>query len=192
MSIIRNGSNYGSISHFPKITDYGDDLKENEIMSAFLNQYYKNNEAPKLIIVNVIPEQKKLLEELFSKQEKHLVNIYKPLKGFKLKILNDLEKTAFQNLNKKLFQNTSNKKNLFNLSKLLNINEIKKIETYDNSHNHETNAIGAFITLVFLEILIKARFIFLRSKKPIILVRIFDMFRIGIAYGLFSEGLKLL
>ena len=146
MSIIRNGSNYGSISHFPKITDYGDDLKENEIMSAFLNQYYKNNDAPKLIIVNVTPEQKSLLEELFSKQQKHLVKIYKPLKGFKLKILNDLEKTALQNLNKKLFQNTSNKKNLFNLSKLLNINEIKKIETYDNSHNQGTNAIGAFIT----------------------------------------------
>ena len=52
--------------------------------------------------------------------------------------------------------------------------------------------VGAFITLIFLEILIKARFIFLKSQKPIILVRVFDMFRIGIAYGLFSEGLKLL
>ena len=52
--------------------------------------------------------------------------------------------------------------------------------------------VGAFITLIFLEILIKARFIFLQSEKPIILVRVFDMFRIGIVYGLFSEGLKLL
>ena len=52
--------------------------------------------------------------------------------------------------------------------------------------------VGAFITLIFLEILIKARFIFLKTKKPIILVRVFDMFRIGLAYGLFSEGLKLL
>ena len=52
--------------------------------------------------------------------------------------------------------------------------------------------VGAFIALIFLEILIKARFIFLKSKKPIILVRVFDMLRIGLAYGLFSEGLKLL
>ena len=52
--------------------------------------------------------------------------------------------------------------------------------------------IGAFIVLIFLEILIKVRFIFLKSKKPKILVWIIDMFRIGIAYGLFSEGLKLL
>ena len=52
--------------------------------------------------------------------------------------------------------------------------------------------VGAFITLIFLEILIQARFLFLETKKPIILVRIFDMLRIGLAYGLISEGLKLL
>ena len=52
--------------------------------------------------------------------------------------------------------------------------------------------VGAFIVLLFLEILIKARFIFLKSKKPKILIWIFDMFRIGLTYGLFSEGLKLL
>ena len=52
--------------------------------------------------------------------------------------------------------------------------------------------VGAFVVLIFLEILIKARFIFLKSKQPIILVRVFDMFRIGLTYGLFSEGLKLL
>ena len=52
--------------------------------------------------------------------------------------------------------------------------------------------VGAFIVLVFLEVLIKARFIFLKSKKPKILVWVIDMFRLGIAYGLFSEGLKLL
>ena len=52
--------------------------------------------------------------------------------------------------------------------------------------------VGAFITLIFLELLIKARFFSLKSKKPIILIRVVDMFRIGITYGLFSEGLKLL
>jgi len=52
--------------------------------------------------------------------------------------------------------------------------------------------VGAFVVLIFLEILIKARFIFLKSKNPIIIIRVFDMFRIGLTYGLFSEGLKLL
>ena len=52
--------------------------------------------------------------------------------------------------------------------------------------------VGAFVALIFLEMLIKARFIFLKNKNPIIVVRVFDMFRIGLTYGLFSEGLKLL
>ena len=52
--------------------------------------------------------------------------------------------------------------------------------------------VGALITLIFLELLIKARFFFLKSKKPIIVIRVLDMFRIGIAYGLISEGMKLL
>ena len=52
--------------------------------------------------------------------------------------------------------------------------------------------VGAFLTLIFLELLIQARFIFLKSQKPIILTRVFDMFRIGLTYGLFSEALKLL
>ena len=52
--------------------------------------------------------------------------------------------------------------------------------------------VGALIALIFLELLIQARFVFLKSNKPIILVRVFDMFRIGLEYGLFSEGLKLL
>jgi len=52
--------------------------------------------------------------------------------------------------------------------------------------------VGAFIVLIFLEVLIKARFIFLKSKRPKILVWLFDIFRIGISYGLISEGLKLL
>ena len=52
--------------------------------------------------------------------------------------------------------------------------------------------VGAFIALIFLEILIKARLNFIKTRQPIILLRVFDMFRIGLTYGLVSEGLKLL
>ena len=52
--------------------------------------------------------------------------------------------------------------------------------------------VGALFALIFLELLIQLRFFSLKSKKPIIVIRVLDMFRIGIAYGLFSEALKLL
>ena len=52
--------------------------------------------------------------------------------------------------------------------------------------------VGAFFTLIFLEVLIRGRFYLLKSKKPTVIIRVLDLFRIGIAYGLFSEALKLL
>lgn len=52
--------------------------------------------------------------------------------------------------------------------------------------------IGALFALLFLEILIQTRFFFIKSNKPIIIIRIIDSFRIGTSYGLFSEALKLL
>ena len=60
-----------------------------------------------------------------------------------------------------------------------------------NGADNLMDPVGALFTLIFLELLIKARFSFLRMKKPIILIRAFDMLRIGITYGLISEALKL-
>ena len=60
-----------------------------------------------------------------------------------------------------------------------------------NGADNLMDPVGALFTLIFLELLIKARFSFLKMKKPIIIIRVFDMFRIGITYGLISEALKL-
>ncbi len=60
-----------------------------------------------------------------------------------------------------------------------------------NGADNLMDPVGALFTLIFLELLIKARFSFLKIKKPIIIIRVFDMLRIGITYGLISEALKL-
>jgi len=60
-----------------------------------------------------------------------------------------------------------------------------------NGADNLMDPVGAFFTLIFLELLIKARFSLLKMKKPIIITRVFDLFRIGITYGLISEALKL-
>ena len=52
--------------------------------------------------------------------------------------------------------------------------------------------VGAFFTVLFFELIIRLRFYFKDIKKPTIILGIFDMLRIGLAYGLFTEALKLL
>jgi len=51
--------------------------------------------------------------------------------------------------------------------------------------------VGAFFTVIIIEIMIRLRGPLLMSKKSSILLQILDMIRIGLIYGLFMEGFKL-
>tara|TARA_Y100001968_G_C19241070_1_gene659443 strand:+ start:304 stop:645 length:342 start_codon:yes stop_codon:yes gene_type:complete len=52
--------------------------------------------------------------------------------------------------------------------------------------------IGAFFTVLFIEILVRIRRNFDSSPSSKILLYMIDMARIGLLYGLFMEGFKLL
>ena len=52
--------------------------------------------------------------------------------------------------------------------------------------------IGALITVLLLEIMVRSRKVFNKTTKTIIVLNLLDFFRIGIIYGLFTEALKLL
>ena len=52
--------------------------------------------------------------------------------------------------------------------------------------------VGAFISILFIEILIKIRRSFIEDKTKKLLVLISDFLRLGLFYGFFTEGLKLL
>tara|TARA_Y100000589_G_scaffold202901_1_gene191417 strand:- start:1738 stop:2079 length:342 start_codon:yes stop_codon:yes gene_type:complete len=52
--------------------------------------------------------------------------------------------------------------------------------------------IGAIISVLFIEILIKLRRVFNKDVKTRFYILLTDCLRIGICYGFFTEGLKLL
>ncbi len=52
--------------------------------------------------------------------------------------------------------------------------------------------IGAFFTVIFIEIFVRIRRSYLEKKSPSISLPAFDSFRMGFVYGLFMEGFKLL
>tara|TARA_Y100001968_G_scaffold240941_1_gene224494 strand:+ start:12 stop:353 length:342 start_codon:yes stop_codon:yes gene_type:complete len=51
--------------------------------------------------------------------------------------------------------------------------------------------IGAFFTVLFIEILVRSRRNFYSSNSSLIVLNLMDMLRIGLLYGLFMEGFKL-
>ena len=144
ITIFRSGSNYGSIPFFPKINQ--EDNSE-EIMEAFICQFYNKHTPPRLILTNVFPKEKNLIENFLSDLTKLKTNILRPKKGLKHEILINSKKNALEILNRKIFEKSSNKSNLNSFKKKFKIKQkLNKIEVYDNSHLQGKNSVGAMIT----------------------------------------------
>lgn len=146
MNIIRNGSSYGSKAYFPNIGKNAIDVNDNEIMQAFICQFYDKNVPATNILVNQNPKDKTLIEELLSKKHDIKVKIDLPQRGKKLEIINSALKNAAENLNRKIFEKTSNKNNLNKIKTIFRFeNDLNKIEIYDNSHHQGKSPIGAMV-----------------------------------------------
>lgn len=136
---IRNGLQYGSRTFFPK-HDEGE-TKEN-ILSAFIGQFYMNKPVPKNILVNVYPTDKEILCEALSLQ------IHKPYTGDKQRLIEMAEDNARMALLREE-QNIKNNKEIFaKIQKAFSLDTVpQRIEVYDNSHLQGTSAVGAMIAV---------------------------------------------
>ncbi|MDC0093585.1 excinuclease ABC subunit UvrC [Alphaproteobacteria bacterium] len=101
MNVIRNGSSYGSKAYFPNVGKNAIDVNDDEIMQAFICQFYDKNFPATNILVNQNPKDKTLIEELLSKKHQIKVKIDLPLRGKKLEVLNSTLKNAEESLNRK-------------------------------------------------------------------------------------------
>jgi excinuclease ABC subunit C len=140
----RAKQNWGNQSYFPR---HDPEQNISEIMSSFLMQFYENKNVPKLIIINVDIDDKKLIEDTLAKKENANISISVAKKGSKAKIIAIAEKNAREALNRKLYE-ANNNKNLFEgISKKFDLkNNINLVEIYDNSHIQGTNSVGAMVT----------------------------------------------
>ena len=146
MTIIRNGHNYGSKSYFPNIGKNGIDVNEDEIMQAFICQFFDKNIPAENILVNKYPKETQLVEELLFRKHNFKIKIQVPKKGKKLDILNSVIKNAEESLNRKIYEKSSNQENIKKLKNIFELEkEIRKIEVYDNSHHQGKAPIGAMI-----------------------------------------------
>jgi len=140
----RGKQNWGNQSYFPK---HDPDQEISEIMSSFLMQFYENKNVPKLIIINLDIEDKKLIEQALSKKENNNISITVAKKGTKAKVVSLAEKNAKESLNRKLYEKNNNKNLFEGISKKFNFkNNINLVEIYDNSHIQGTNSVGAMVS----------------------------------------------
>ncbi len=119
------------------------DLVGDNSFSNFLYQYYSTHKIPKFILVNVLPNNQKLLESLLSEQSGFTVKILKPNKGKKRDIINLILK------NIKLIHSKGGEPGLVELKEILNLPEIPNvIECFDISNHGADFAVGSMSRFV--------------------------------------------
>ena len=141
--VVRNGKIRGTKTHLIKQAHYNsfDDVYQ----SAIFNFYDNQLDIPKKILCAFKLEKKKLLEEMFLKKHKVKVKIINsPSKSIR-PIFNLCKINAMQ-----VIKNHISKEDKYTfasneLSNLLGIKEIKKIEGYDVSHISGDNAVASCV-----------------------------------------------
>jgi excinuclease ABC subunit C len=143
VSFFRNGNNYGFKPYFLNVGE--DDLVE-EIMEAFLGQFYADQEMPDLVLVGGFSEHKVGVANPDWHRSGLIGKIQTPKQGYKFNLLQDYLKLAKQELEKKLTSQIKDLEMLVELKKLFDLPKIpERIEVYDNSHTGGQFVVGGFI-----------------------------------------------
>ena len=141
--IYRSGQNWGNKSYFPK---HSDEVETYEILERFIVDFYTRYSPPKNVLLNLPIKNSSLIETSLKSIYNYKTSFFVPKKGKKLDIVNYASRNSELALKNHIAQSHSDKENLSQLSKVLNITKkIKRVEAYDNSHLSGKNAVGAMI-----------------------------------------------
>lgn len=139
----RGGRNYGNRAYFPS---HDKVLEVEEVLAAFIAQFYDNKAAPALILVSHdLPEQE-LLEEALSVRAGSKVELHAPKRGDKKRLVDHAVNNARDAHGRRLAETGSQAKLLAGVAEAFGLAEPpQRIEVYDNSHIQGAHAIGGMI-----------------------------------------------
>ncbi len=139
----RAGQNWGDRSFFPR---HEKDASEQEVLAAFLGQFYDDKPAPKLILASHDIEEAELLAEALSLRADRKVEIHTPARGEKAKLVQYARRNAEEALARRQAEGAAQSKLLDGVMETFDLEaRPARIEVYDNSHIQGSNAVGAFI-----------------------------------------------
>ncbi|PCJ32640.1 MAG: excinuclease ABC subunit C [Gammaproteobacteria bacterium] len=140
---IRGGRSLGNKSYFPK-GSAGSTAEE--LLSAFIPQYYLGKDIPNEILVSHSPEDINLLEEVLKSESQHRVSVRCPQRGVSMRWM----KMATMNAEISLNQRLSSRDNLLQrfemLQQALDLDEMpKRLECFDISHTSGERTVASCV-----------------------------------------------
>lgn len=141
----RGGQNFGNRAYFPK---HEKDETPEDVLTAFLVQFYENKPVAPLLIVSHQVHETDLLEEALTLKEEAAkrIKIIFPERGTRRRLIDFVVKNADDALARHMLERAGDAALLEGVAALFNLDEPpKRIEVYDNSHISGTDMVGAMI-----------------------------------------------
>jgi len=140
---IRGGRSLGNKSYFPKGSS---ESTPEELLSAFIPQYYLGKDVPAEILVSHVPEDMELLEEVLRTESQHRVQLRCPQRGTSVRWMT----MATTNADISLSQRLSSRANLLQrfelLQEALGLAEMpKRLECFDISHSSGERTVASCV-----------------------------------------------
>ncbi len=139
----RAGQNWGTKAYYPR---HERDTSPEDILSAFLVQFYDERPPPRLILTSHEPEQIDLIAQAFSEKSERKVEVRCARRGGKRELVLQAMNNAREALSRKLAETASQTRLLAETAKTFGLTASPaRIEVYDNSHIQGTNAVGGMV-----------------------------------------------
>jgi excinuclease ABC subunit C len=139
----RGGQNWGNRAYFPS---HARNLEAAEVMGAFLGQFYDNKPSPPLILLSHQPAEAALLGEALSANTGRKVELLRPTRGDKKKLVEAALFNAREALGRRLAESSAQRKLLEGVALAFGLEAApQRIEVYDNSHIQGAHAVGAMV-----------------------------------------------
>ena len=140
---IRANQNWGNRAYFPRT---GSGAEPEEVLEAFLAQFYGNKTPPRQLLLSHGIENADLLEDALTTQLGRRVQISVPQRGEKAALVEHASRNAREALGRRMSETATQSKLLAGLAEAFKLDAPpERIEVYDNSHIQGTHAVGAMI-----------------------------------------------
>ena len=140
---IRQGINLGNKHFFPKIPA---DSRMEDVLSAFISQYYLSNPVPPRLLMNAAVADAELLEQVLSERAGLRVTLSHSLRGERARWLQLGVENAQQALAVRLSSQAGMEKRLALLQQVLRLDEPpERIECFDISHTQGEGTVASCV-----------------------------------------------
>ncbi len=129
---IRNGLNLGNRAFYPRLPE---ELNTEQILTAFIPQFYLKRDVPGEIIVSAWLQENELIAEVLSQQSKHKVKLTDKVRGERAMWLEMALNNSSNSLKTKLISRSGLLKRFEALREVMELDEIPvRLECFDISH----------------------------------------------------------